>query len=95
MLALGATALSWNGLAVTLMAELGGYHRAGAAIGLNSAGVYFGALIGAPIFGAIVDASGSYRVAWLMLAAAGLSALIPLAFIREPEQPRVTALITP
>jgi len=95
LLALGATALSWNGLAVTLMAELGGYRRAGAAIGLNSAAVYFGALIGAPIFGAIVDGTHSYRVAWLLLAGAGLTSLIPLAFIHEPRRPRQAALITP
>ena len=95
MLALGATALSWNGLAVTLMAELGGYRRAGAAIGLNSAAVYCGALIGAPIFGAIVDASHSFRLAWLLLAAAGLTSLIPLAFIREGRQAHQPALITP
>ncbi|MFI5269189.1 MAG: MFS transporter, partial [Chloroflexota bacterium] len=95
LLALGATALSWNGLAVTLMAELGGYRRAGAAIGLNSAAVFFGALIGAPIFGAIVDTTHSYRIAWLLLALAGLTSLIPLAFIREPALPRQPALITP
>lgn len=95
LLLLGGTALSWNGLAVTLMAELGGYHRAGAAIGLNSAAVYFGALIGSPIFGAIADASGSYRVAWLCLAVGGVAALVPLAFIREPRQPHAAALITP
>jgi len=95
MALLGGTALSWNGLAVTLMAELGGYHRAGAAIGLNSTAVYFGALIGAPIFGAIVDASHSYQAAWLALAFGSLAALIPLAYIREPSQPRSAALITP
>jgi sugar phosphate permease len=95
MLALGGTAISWNGLAVTLMAELGGYRRAGAAIGLNSAAVYCGALVGAPIFGAIVDATHSFRVAWLLLACAGLAALVPLAFIREPRLARQPALITP
>jgi sugar phosphate permease len=87
LVAIGATSLSWNGLAVTLMAELGGYRRAGAAIGLNSAAVFFGALIGAPVFGVIVDLTHSYRIGWLALAVAGLSALIPLAFIREPKRP--------
>lgn len=91
----GGTALSWNGLAVTLMAELGGFTQAGTAIGLNSAAVYLGALVGAPIFGAIIDASHSYRLAWLLLSLASFAALLPLAFIREQRVQHTAALITP
>lgn len=82
----GGTCLSWNGIIVTLMAELGGYARAGAALGLNSSAVYFGALIGAPLFGAVVDASQSFRLAWVILAAVTLGALLPLSLIKEPAQ---------
>lgn len=95
LLIVGGTAVSWNGLVVTLMAELGGTQRAGAAIGLNSASVYFGALISAPLFGAIVDSTHSYRFAFLGLAAATLCALIPLGLIQESRVVRQHALITP
>src|SRR5581483_1945055 len=76
LLLVGATALSWNGLVVTLIAELGGYQRAGAAIGLNSAAAYFGALMAAPLFGAVVDRSHSYRIGFLALACTTLLGLI-------------------
>jgi sugar phosphate permease len=82
---LGGTSISWNGIIVTLMAELGGYARAGAALGLNSTAVYFGALIGAPLFGAVVDATHSFHAAWLILAAVSLGALLPLSRVREPK----------
>jgi sugar phosphate permease len=90
--AVGATALSWNGLMVTLMAEIGGAARAGAAMGLNATAVFLGALIATPLFGAIVDASHSYRVAFLGLSGVTLCSLLPLAFVREaaPEQRTVT-----
>ncbi|MBV9119255.1 MAG: hypothetical protein JOZ39_00990, partial [Chloroflexi bacterium] len=91
----GGTALGWNGLAVTMMAELGGAARAGAAIGLNSAAVYLGALVAAPAFGAIVDLSHSYRIGFLALAAAILCALAPMALVRENQQLHQPALITP
>lgn len=41
----------------------------GRASGVTMAGYYVGALIGAPVFGAIVDATGGYGLAWTISAA--------------------------
>jgi predicted MFS family arabinose efflux permease len=52
-------------------------HAVGRASGVTMAGYYVGALIGAPVFGAVVDVTGSYAPAWtvsLLLVLAGTAA---------------------
>jgi predicted MFS family arabinose efflux permease len=41
-------------------------HAVGRASGVTMAGYYVGALVGAPVFGAVVDTTGSYVPAWTM-----------------------------
>lgn len=41
-------------------------HAVGRASGVTMAGYYVGALVGAPVFGAVVDATGGYVPAWAM-----------------------------
>ena len=68
-LLLGATMVGWNALMLTWAGERVSLGNAGAAIGLTTSAILLGATISAPAFGLIVEASGSYRVAWLTLGA--------------------------
>ena len=53
----------------TLAGELGGKKQAGLAAGLCSAVVNLGIVVGPPAFGYLVDATGSYRASWVLMAA--------------------------
>ena len=68
--ALGAVALGWNGVFLAEVARLAPAGSAGMATGGALALTFVGALLGPPIFGAIIDATGSYRVAFFIAAAA-------------------------
>ena len=75
---LGLSAFAWTGILGTLVIETVGRQSAATAIALVSAIGSPGSLIGPPLFGLLVDQTGSYRVAWLATAlpvAAGLLAL--------------------
>ncbi len=68
-LGLGAAYVGWNALALTWAGELVVDSRAGAAIGLETSAVLTGASVTTPIFGAVVERSGSFSAGWLLLAA--------------------------
>jgi predicted MFS family arabinose efflux permease len=54
--------------------------------GLTAAAVNIGIVIGPPSFGAIVDATGEYDLAWLAMAVSAALAIICVAFVREPRE---------
>lgn len=68
-LLLGATMVGWNALMLTWTGERVSVRNAGAAMGLTTSAILLGAAISAPIFGFIVQASGTYRTAWFSLGA--------------------------
>lgn len=68
-LLLGATMVGWNALMLTWTGERVSVRNAGAAMGLTTSAILLGAAISAPIFGFIVQASGTYRTAWFGLGA--------------------------
>ncbi|MEL0022166.1 MAG: hypothetical protein VW709_20065, partial [Rickettsiales bacterium] len=43
-------------------------HLIGSAVGYNGISTHMGAIVGPPVFGAIVDATGSYSGGWLVTA---------------------------
>lgn len=82
---LGFSALAWQGVFLTYIGESASKEQAGMALGLGNAMGYLGILVGPPLFGLVVDASGSYRLGWMMLAASALVAfglLVPLGEAR-------------
>ncbi len=86
LLLLGVGAVGWGGLFGTLAGETAGAAAAGAAAGVTAAIDNIGIFIGPPLFGLIVDRTGSYAPAWwAMVAAAGAAACI-LALVREPRR---------
>jgi MFS family permease len=75
----GMGAFGWVGLYFALMAEVGGARFAGLMTGLGVIFAWGGVLLGPPLFGALVEVTGSYRVGWLLLAAlaAAVAAVLP------------------
>ncbi|MGH7334472.1 MAG: MFS transporter [Candidatus Rokuibacteriota bacterium] len=81
----GLGAFGWVGLFFALMAEIGGARFAGLMTGLGVIFAWGGVLVGPPLFGALLEATDSYRIGWL-----GLSALaVAVAAILPRLQPLV------
>src|SRR5437879_1743303 len=74
----GAGAFGWVGLYFALVAEIGGPRHAGLLTGVATACSWSGTLIGPPIFGLVLEATGDYTVPWLILAMVALAVVITL-----------------
>jgi ACS family hexuronate transporter-like MFS transporter len=74
----GAGAFGWVGLYFALVAEVGGARYAGLLTGVAVAFSWSGVLVGPPIFGLVLEATGSYTAPWLILAAIGAAVAITL-----------------
>ena len=64
----GIGAFGWVGLYFALAAEVGGSRFAGLLTGVAGACAWSGVLVGPPLFGLLLQATGSYRWPWLGLA---------------------------
>jgi predicted MFS family arabinose efflux permease len=82
-LVFGFAGIGWNGVQHTLMAELAGAGAATTAVGLGLAVSSAGVMLGPPIFGWAVQASGGFRAPWLALAAVMTVGLVVLGLVRE------------
>jgi MFS family permease len=76
----GAGAFGWVGLYFALVAEIGGPRHAGLLTGAATACAWSGTLVGPPVFGLLLEASGGYAASWLLLAA--LAATVALTLPR-------------
>jgi sugar phosphate permease len=83
---LGLGVIGWGGIFGTMAGEIGGRAAAGQVAGLTAAAVNVGVVFGPPAFGAIVDASGSYSLAWLAMAGSAALAIACVAFVHEPRE---------
>ena len=88
LLVAGVSAIGWNGINMTFVAEIAGRHAAGAAAGLNLTSSYLGIMFGPPLFGLLVDRTGSYPAAFQAGAVASLLALALLWRVRQPAVER-------
>ena len=84
---LGLSAFSWTGIYGTLAIELAGSASAASAVAWVHLLGGVGSLGGPPLFGFLVDRTGSYRIAWLAAGAAVLIGLLATLALREA--PRV------
>ena len=80
---LGVTAYSWTGIYTALTVETAGRASAATAVAWVHVLGGLGSFGGAPLFGWVVDATGSYRVAWLVVAAVVLTGLVAALRVRE------------
>jgi len=76
--AAGAGAFGWVGLYFALVAEIGGPRHAGILTGAATACSWSGTLIGPPIFGLILEATGGYGASWLVLTVVALAVVVML-----------------
>jgi hypothetical protein len=74
----GAGAFGRTGLYLALAAEVGGHRYAGLLTGVAVSCAWSGVLLGPPVFGLLTEATGSYRLPWLALAALSLGAAVAL-----------------
>jgi MFS transporter, ACS family, hexuronate transporter len=65
---LGLTIASWASLMQTIAVESVAPEHSGSAIGYTTIGTASGAMIGPPLFGAVIDATGSFAEGWLATA---------------------------
>jgi predicted MFS family arabinose efflux permease len=86
-LVLGLTVASFAPLVQTMAVETTEPRLAGSSLGYNMLGTHIGGMIGPPVFGAIVDASGGYGAGWLATAAVMGAGTLLLAFgFKERER---------
>jgi len=91
--AAGIGAHGWVGIYFIASAEAGGPRQSGLLSGVSFAAIVVGLLLGAPLFGAVLEASDSYEAAWgvfaaLSLLVAAVMALLGGAIHRECERAR-------
>ena len=66
---LGATAVTWNSVGMLAVLSVSGSEAAGRASGAVLFGFYIGFVASPVVFGWVVDASGSYALAWALVGA--------------------------
>ena len=79
----GFALIGYQGLWVTLVAEMAGPRRVGAATGFAVTFVQLAIALTPPLYGLVADVTGSYRAIWAVLVGVLLTALVPAALIRE------------
>ncbi len=87
VVAIGLSAIGWNGVHMTFVAEIAGRQLSATAAALSLTLTYVGIMIGPPVFGRIVDTTGSYPDALRLLAALALVAVGLLQFVRSGRAP--------
>jgi ACS family hexuronate transporter-like MFS transporter len=83
----GLCMVGFQGVSYALIGELAGPAQTGAALGLVITMNSLGTIFGNPLFGYLVDRTGSYSIAWQALAAmifVGIAAL--MVFLKEPRR---------
>jgi MFS transporter, ACS family, hexuronate transporter len=84
--AYGATAVGWNGLYHALVVETGGRAQSAMAVGFAMTLSQIGTVAGPPLFGLIVDLSGSYQAGWLCLGLLSLSGAVVAGLYSRGEK---------
>ena len=79
----GLTLIGWPGVWVTFVSGLEGGDRAGRSLGFALTFVNLAAFTAPPAYGLIADATGSFRVMWLVAASVIALSVVPLLLIRE------------
>ena len=87
----GFALIGYQGLWITLLAEMAGPRRVGAATGFAVTFVQCSIALTPPLYGLVADVSGTYRAVWAVLCCVLLLALVPATLMREREAPLLSA----
>jgi ACS family hexuronate transporter-like MFS transporter len=82
----GFAAGGWAGLTLAQVSEFAGSELTGMAAALAAVFGMVGNIVGPPVFGYIVDSTGSYRLAWGSMAGVAVVAAVFVLFIRESRR---------
>ena len=82
----GAGAFGWVGLYFALVAEIGGARYAGLLTGVAVAFAWSGVLVGPPVFGLLLETTGSYAVPWITLSATAVLVAVTLPQLKPLVQ---------
>jgi nitrate/nitrite transporter NarK len=77
----GLSGMSWNGVHMTLVAELSGRESAGVGVGISMTLVNAGNIVMPPLFGYAADVTGSYTLSWGLLILWLVLGIILLGFV--------------
>jgi MFS transporter, ACS family, hexuronate transporter len=81
----GVTIVGYQGVSYALIGEIAGKSRTGAGLGMMITINAGAATLGTPMFGYIVDTTGSYVIGWQVLAATICAGVLGLAILlKEP-----------
>ena len=82
----GVCIVGYQGVSYALIGEIAGKARTGAALGMMITINAGAATLGTPLFGHIVDRTGSYAIGWRMLAGAIVVGIVGMAvLLKEPR----------
>jgi MFS family permease len=81
----GFALIGYQGLWITLLAELAGPRRVGAATGFAVTFVQISIALTPPLYGLVADVAGSYRAVWAALACVLVLAFVPATLMEERE----------
>ncbi len=87
-LLIGCSAMGWNGLYLTALAESMPLRNAGTTIGASLTVSFLGMFLVPPLFGLIGDVTGTLRTSWLALAGWAILGTLLGLLIREPRVQR-------
>jgi predicted MFS family arabinose efflux permease len=79
----GLALIGYQGLWVTMVAEVAGPAQVGAATGFAVTFVSTAIAVSPALYGLVADQAGTYRAIWLVLAGVLAVALVPAALVRE------------
>jgi predicted MFS family arabinose efflux permease len=83
----GFALIGYQGLFITMVAELAGPRRVGAATGFTVTFVQTAIALTPPLYGLVADVAGNYRATWGALTVVLAFAFVPAALVREPAAP--------
>ena len=84
---LGFSIASYAPIALAITLEMVDPRLSGSALGYSMTGVFLGGMIGPPVFGAVIDLSGSFEAGWIFTSlATGIGVLILMFYLKEGIQ---------
>jgi predicted MFS family arabinose efflux permease len=90
----GLALIGYQGLLITMIAEVAGPDRVGAATGFALTFVSGAIAASPPLYGFVADVAGGYRAIWAVLTVVLLAALVPAALVHEGDAPAASPIVS-